>query len=52
MNNRFLGLIETSVKAHWNLPVFSDIGGKSYLYKDFAAEMEKLHIIMELFIVM
>lgn len=47
MNNRFLGLIETSVKAHWNLPVFSDIGGKSYLYKDFAAEMEKLHIIME-----
>ena len=47
MNKRFLGLIETSVKAHWNLPVFSDIGGKSYLYKDFAFEMEKLHLLME-----
>lgn len=47
MENRFLGLIEKSIKTHWNLPVFSDIGGVSYRYADFAKQMEKLHLLME-----
>ena len=48
MNSRFLGLIETSIKFHWDLPALSDIGGENYLYKDFAAQIEKLHILMEI----
>ena len=45
MEHRFLGLIEKSVKAHWDMPVFSDYEGETFLYKDMAKEIEKLHII-------
>ena len=27
MENRFLGLIENSIKEHWDLPAFSDYNG-------------------------
>lgn len=45
MEKRFLYLIEKSIRNHWNMPVFSDYEGKTFLYKDMAGEIEKLHII-------
>lgn len=45
MENRFLYLIEKSIKDHWDMPVFSDYEGKTFLYKDMAEEIEKLHIL-------
>lgn len=47
MENRFLGLIETSIKTHWDLPAFSDYDGHTYHYKDVARRIEKFHIILE-----
>ncbi|MBP8011852.1 AMP-binding protein [Macellibacteroides fermentans] len=47
MENRFLGLIETSIKNHWDLPAFSDYEGHTYHYKDVARRIEKFHIILE-----
>lgn len=47
MENRFLGLIENSIKAHWDLPAFSDYNGHTFHYKDVARRIEKFHIILE-----
>ncbi|MDL2265026.1 AMP-binding protein [Parabacteroides sp. OttesenSCG-928-G21] len=47
MEKRFLGLIEKSIKEHWDLPAFTDYNGNTYHYKDFAKEIEKFHIILE-----
>lgn len=47
MENRFLGLIENSIKEHWDLPAFSDYKGQTFLFKDVACRIEKLHIILE-----
>ncbi|MDR2145270.1 MAG: AMP-binding protein [Tannerella sp.] len=45
MENRFLGLIENSIKKNWDKPVFSDYEGDTFLYKDMAREIAQLHII-------
>ena len=49
MNNqdRFLGLIEDSIKAHWDFPALTDHQGVTYYYKDMAAEMARLHLLLE-----
>lgn len=47
MENRFLELIENSIKKHWDLPAFSNYNGATYYYKDFAVQIEKLHIIFK-----
>lgn len=47
MDNRFLALIEKSVKEHWDLPAFSDYEGHTFHYKDVARRIEKYHIILE-----
>ncbi|MEG1544107.1 MAG: AMP-binding protein, partial [Tannerellaceae bacterium] len=47
MDNRFLGLIENSIREHWDLPAFSDYNGHTYHYKDVARRIEKFHIILE-----
>ena len=47
MENRFLGLIENSIKEHWDLPAFSDYNGHTFHYKDVARRIEKFHIILE-----
>lgn len=47
MDNRFLGLIENSIKEYWDLPAFSDYNGHTYHYKDVARRIEKFHIILE-----
>lgn len=47
MDNRFLALIENSIKEHWDLPAFSDYEGHTFHYKDVARRIEKYHIILE-----
>ena len=47
MNERFLELIENSVKAHWELPALTDHKGTTFYYKDMAEEIAKLHILFE-----
>lgn len=41
--NSFLGLIEQSIRTHWEVPAMTDFQGKTYLYKDFAREIDQLH---------
>ena len=41
--NTFLGLIEQSVRNHWELPVMTDFQGRTHYYKDFAREIDQLH---------
>jgi long-chain acyl-CoA synthetase len=45
MEKSFLALIEHSIRTHWDMPVFSDYGGDTFLYRDMAREMEKLHLL-------
>lgn len=45
MENRFLALIEKSIKNHWDMPVFSDYDGDTFRYGDMAKEIEKLHLL-------
>ena len=47
MNERFLELIENSIKAHWELPALTDFKGKTFYYKDLAEEIAKLHIFLK-----
>ena len=47
MNERFLELIEKSIKTHWELPVLTDHNGKTFHYKNLAEEVAKLHIVFE-----
>lgn len=39
----FLALIEQSIHNHWDLPAMTDFQGKTFYYKDFAQEIDKLH---------
>ncbi|MDR0429320.1 MAG: AMP-binding protein [Tannerellaceae bacterium] len=47
MENRFLGIVEKSIREYWDLPAFSDYKGETYCYKDVARRIEKLHILFE-----
>jgi long-chain acyl-CoA synthetase len=47
MDNRFLGIIEESVRKHWNMLAFSDYRGDSFHYKDMARIMAEMHIMFE-----
>ncbi|MDR2138696.1 MAG: AMP-binding protein [Tannerella sp.] len=47
MDNRFLGLIEVSIKTHWELPALTDYRGHTFYYKDAAREMAKMHLLFE-----
>lgn len=44
---QFLGLIEKSIRNHWNLEAITDYKGLTYLYKDFARHIEEFHIILK-----
>lgn len=46
-SNRFLGLIEDSIKANWNKNALSDHEGETFLYKDFAVKIAELHLMFE-----
>ncbi len=41
--NSFLNLIDQSIRTHWELPAMTDFQGKTYKYKDFAWEIDRLH---------
>jgi long-chain acyl-CoA synthetase len=41
--NTFLDLIEQSVRNHWEMPAMTDYQGKTFYYKDFAREIDRLH---------
>ena len=41
--NTFLGLIEQSIRNHWEMPAMTDYQGRTYLYKDMAREIDQLH---------
>lgn len=47
IENRFLGLIEIGIRNNWDKPAFSDYDGSTLLFKDFAAQIVKLHTIFE-----
>ena len=44
---QFLGLIEKSMRAHWELEALTDYKGLTYSYKDFARHIEEFHIILK-----
>ncbi|MEA4918400.1 AMP-binding protein [Proteiniphilum sp.] len=41
--NTFLGLIEQSIRNHWEMPAMTDFQGTTFHYKDFAYEIDRLH---------
>lgn len=41
--NTFLGLIEQSIRNHWEMPAMTDFQGKTFYYKDFSFEIGRLH---------
>ena len=47
MNERFLALIENSIKAYWDQPALTDFKGKTFYYKDMAEEIAMLHIVFQ-----
>ena len=47
MSDRFLGIIEESMRQYWDTPAFSDYKGPAYYYKDMAREIEYLHLVLE-----
>ncbi len=46
--NSFLAVIEESIHKHGELPALTDYKGKTFYYKDFAEEIDKLHVIFNL----
>ncbi|MDR2470300.1 MAG: AMP-binding protein [Tannerella sp.] len=47
MNDRFLQLIELSIKAHWELPALTDYRGRTFHYGDLAHEIARLHLLYQ-----
>lgn len=45
--NRFLAIIEDSIKENWNRPALNDYNGETFLYKDFAKKIAELHILFD-----
>jgi len=45
MEKRILGIVENSIREHWDLPAFSDYKGATYHYRDVAQKIEALHIL-------
>ncbi|MDR1330635.1 MAG: AMP-binding protein [Tannerella sp.] len=47
MEEKFLKLIEASIRRHWTQPALTDFKGRTLLYSDLAREIEKLHILFD-----
>jgi len=47
MEDKFLKLIESSIRKYWEQPALTNFNSKTFLYKDVAKEIEKLHILFE-----
>jgi long-chain acyl-CoA synthetase len=48
MEQRFLPLIEESIKQNWELPALSDYNGSTYTYGDFGRKIAELHMLFEI----
>ena len=48
MKERFLQLIEESIRNYWDLPAFSDYKGDTFYYRDVAKLIAKYHILLDL----
>lgn len=46
-NNKFLPLIENSIRDNWDKPALSDYNGQTYYYRDFGKEIKKLHLLFD-----
>lgn len=46
MEKRFLGLIENSIREHWDLPAFTDYNGTTFRYSDVAQRIAQLHLLL------
>ena len=47
MENRFLALIEESIRTHWNHEALTDYPGTTYLYSDVAYRIEAIRILLQ-----
>lgn len=47
MDKKFLTLIKSGICDNWELPALTNIGDQTYLYKDMAKEIAKLHILFD-----
>ena len=47
MEEKFLSIIEKSIKANWDHAALTDYKGATYQYKDIARKIAKLHILFE-----
>lgn len=47
VQNSFLGLIEQSIRNHWEMPAMTDFQGETYYYKDLAREIDRFHEFFE-----
>ena len=47
MQDSFNKYIEESIKKNWEMPALTDYKGSTYLYKDVARKIEKIHIMFE-----
>ncbi len=45
--NSFLGIIEQSIRNHWDLPAMTDYKSEALYYRDFAREIDKLHDVFK-----
>lgn len=45
--NSFLRLIEQSIRQNWELPAMTDFQGSTCYYKNFAQEIDKLHVYFD-----
>lgn len=41
------GYIQQSIRENWELPALTDFHGSTYLYRDVARKIAKLHILFE-----
>ena len=47
MQNSFNQQLEESIRQHWEMSALTDFKGSTFLYKDVARKIEKIHILLE-----
>ncbi|MDR0348087.1 MAG: AMP-binding protein [Tannerella sp.] len=47
MEDRFLGLVERSIRTYWEHPALTDHNGTTYYYRDLAREIAKLQLLFK-----
>jgi len=47
MQNSFLAIIEQSIRNNWERPALTEFHSRTILYKDFAREIDQLHVFFE-----